>query len=84
MLSSRITSKGQTTIPADIRRSLGLSAHDRLGYELDGDRLIVYPLRGTILDHRGTVKPRNRPEDFRAIREQVMEEVACDIAKKLS
>ncbi|MEM7403264.1 MAG: hypothetical protein AAF310_04555 [Myxococcota bacterium] len=83
MLFSRITCKGQTTIPADIRRLLNLSTHDRLGYKIDGDRLIIYPLRGNILDHYASIPPKNRPEDFRAIREQVMQEVAGDTAKKV-
>ena len=41
MESSKITSKGQTTIPAIIRNALNLSSGDELLFELDGDRVIL-------------------------------------------
>ncbi|MEM7495167.1 MAG: hypothetical protein AAF471_03335 [Myxococcota bacterium] len=72
MLLSRITSKDQ----APTRRRL--SAHERLAHESDSDRVTVHPLRGTILDHYGSIRPKNRPEDFRAVREFVGEEIARD------
>jgi AbrB family looped-hinge helix DNA binding protein len=36
-----ITRKGQITIPADIRRELGMSEGDQLDVELQGDTVIV-------------------------------------------
>lgn len=33
----RITSKGQVTIPQDIREALGLLPHSEVEFELDGD-----------------------------------------------
>jgi AbrB family looped-hinge helix DNA binding protein len=42
---SRLSSKGQVTIPADIRRALELSAGDVVAYELKGDRAIIKKLR---------------------------------------
>jgi len=33
-LLSRLTSKGQATVPAPVRRALGLSAGDRVAFEL--------------------------------------------------
>lgn len=46
-IESRITSKGQTTIPAEVRERLGLQTGDRIAFiELDQGFLIV---------------PRNRP-----------------------
>ena len=38
---SRITSKGQTTIPVSIRMAAHLKAGDTLAYEIKGDHVIV-------------------------------------------
>jgi len=36
-----VTSKGQVTLPVDVRRSLGIHAGDRLTFTLQGDYLVV-------------------------------------------
>lgn len=41
MKFSRITSRGQTTIPKSIREAAGLYAGDVLAFETDGDRVVV-------------------------------------------
>lgn len=41
MIIGRITAKAQTTIPAPVRRALGLRPGDRIAYVLDGDRVIM-------------------------------------------
>ncbi len=35
MLTSKVTSKGQVTIPAQVREKLGILAGDLLSYEFD-------------------------------------------------
>lgn len=39
MQSSTVTTKGQVTIPADLRRQLGLSPGDRVGFVLEDGAL---------------------------------------------
>lgn len=41
MTHSTITSKGQTTVPASVRRALGLKAGDRIVYEIQGDSVVI-------------------------------------------
>ena len=41
MITSKLTSKAQTTIPRAVRRALGLEKGDRLVYVIDGDRVIL-------------------------------------------
>jgi len=41
MVTSKISIKGQTTIPSDIRKFLGLRAGDTIDFERDGDRVVV-------------------------------------------
>lgn len=45
----RITSKGQVTIPADIRERAGLLPHTEVTFEMDGE--VVRIVR--VADHRG-------------------------------
>jgi len=42
---ARITSKGQITVPRDIRRTLGVRPGDRLLFEVDEGGVRVRPLR---------------------------------------
>lgn len=48
----RITSKGQVTIPADIREQAGLLPHTEVEFEFDGQVVRLVPARGT-KDGRG-------------------------------
>ncbi len=44
---ARITSKGQITVPHEIRRLLGVKAGDHLIFESDGKRTQVRPVRSS-------------------------------------
>jgi AbrB family looped-hinge helix DNA binding protein len=54
-----MTSKGQTTIPGEIREALGIKAGDRLEYEVQGDHVSVrvHPgaraLKGALASDKG-------------------------------
>jgi antitoxin PrlF len=41
MITSKLTTKGQTTIPQPVRAALGLKAGDALVYEIDQHRVIL-------------------------------------------
>jgi antitoxin PrlF len=41
MITSKLTGKAQTTIPAPVRAALRLKAGDELVYSVEGDRVIV-------------------------------------------
>jgi len=43
--SSPISSKGQVTVPLEIRKRLGVSAGDRIDFVIDGDRTVIRPAR---------------------------------------
>lgn len=42
---AKLTSKGQITVPCEIRRLLGVRQGDRLAFESDGAAVRVRPLR---------------------------------------
>lgn len=41
MITSKLTTKAQTTIPQPVRAALRLKEGDELVYEIDGDRVIL-------------------------------------------
>ena len=43
MLSSAITTKGQVTVPAELREKLGIKPGDSVGFGEEGGRLILQP-----------------------------------------
>ncbi len=76
MIGSKITTKGQTTIPKKIRERLNLQAGDRVLFlEKDGE-IVLQPMTQTLRDRRGSVEPRKEPENFEDVREDVKKRVA--------
>jgi len=59
MLHSTVTSKGQTTIPQQVRRALRIKPGDRLEYSVENDRatIRVHPglrsLKGALASRKG-------------------------------
>lgn len=41
IISSKITSKGQTTIPVNIRQALHLNAGDEILFHLEGEQVVI-------------------------------------------
>jgi antitoxin PrlF len=41
MITSKLTSKAQTTIPAPVRTALRLKAGDELVYSIEGERVVL-------------------------------------------
>lgn len=75
-LETTLTQKGQVTIPAEVRKALGLKPRDKVAFELDGDVAKIRRAASKIARWYGAVTPRERPEDFREVREEFEREVA--------
>jgi antitoxin PrlF len=41
MITSKLTSKAQTTIPVPVRNALRLASGDEIAYLIDGDRVVL-------------------------------------------
>jgi len=80
---SVLTSKGQMTIPKQVRKALNLKPSEKVIIVVDGDQAIIKPLRGNILDIGGSIQvpDRGKPADFKKIREEVRKRVARKVAK---
>ncbi len=56
-----LTSKGQTTIPKDIRDSLGIKPGDRMTFTLMPDRTVVMRVKSkSIIELAGTLRKKGR------------------------
>lgn len=80
MLASKVTRKGQITIPKAIRDRLGVNEGEKVVFVLRGEEVVLKVIRGSILDLKGSVKPWAHPEDFENIRKSVRREVSKRIA----
>lgn len=81
MVMSKVTTKGQATIPKEIRELLGLKPGDRVMFLKRGDEIVLYPVKGTLLDIKGSIKPRSRPEDLEKVRRLVKKRIAKRMAR---
>ena len=45
--TTKLTAKSQITIPADVRRRLGIGPGDRVAVEIEEGRAVLIPIKGT-------------------------------------
>ncbi len=81
-LETTVTQKGQVTIPQEIRRKLGLEPHDRVRFQVEGETVRITKASSTLLKWYKSVTPRNKPEDFRAVREEFEKGVAEEVVSE--
>ncbi len=58
MRTSAVTTKGQITIPAELRELLGIRPGDRVGFVAEGDRIVIHRQETAIESVFGMVKAR--------------------------
>jgi AbrB family looped-hinge helix DNA binding protein len=77
-----LTSKGQMTIPKEIRRALNLKPSEKVIIVVEGNQAIIKPLRGNILDIGGSIRisDKEKPIDFHKVREEVKKRVMKKVA----
>lgn len=70
MTFGKITSKGQVTLPKDVRKRLRLEPGDTIAYEIEGDAVRIHKVEAFNVGwHRavaGTLEEWNSPEDDEA------------------
>lgn len=73
MKTSRVSTKGQVTIPAGIRSALGLGPGDLVAYELEGNRVRLRKVEPFDTAYHAavaeTLQEWNSPEDEEAFRD---------------
>jgi AbrB family looped-hinge helix DNA binding protein len=81
--TTTVTERGQVTVPAEVRRLLGIKPRSKLTFRIEGDEVHLLPAAFTLASTFGSVKPINRPEDFEKMIREAKEEHAVRTMRKL-
>lgn len=57
---SKMTRKGQVTIPAEVRKALGLDVGDRVAFVMENGHVRVEPAGSVVERTAGIMKPKGR------------------------
>lgn len=77
---ARVTSKGQITIPREVRKQLNLNKGSIISLVVKNGRAELIPVEDDIMALRGSV-PVNGPQDFDAIEIEVEKRIADHVAR---
>jgi len=80
---STVTVKGQVTIPAEIRKALGLKPGDRVSFGIEDRSVRVRPAKSSLLEGFGAVKLRGGVKDLKRVRRETEDWVAEQALKEL-
>lgn len=84
MSMATLTSKWQVTIPADVRKKLGLKPRERLSFQVSDEGMVVRPVRD-LMDFYGAGRDVvEAPVDFDHLREKATEGLAEEAAKEIT
>ncbi|MGB9612630.1 MAG: AbrB/MazE/SpoVT family DNA-binding domain-containing protein [Candidatus Margulisiibacteriota bacterium] len=72
MAESVLTSKGQITLPKEIREDFNLGKGDIIDFVREKNWIIMVPRKGNILNLFGIVKHKGKAIDFKKLRERVI------------
>lgn len=84
MYQSRMTSKGQVTVPAELRKELGLEPGDRVEFVRENGTIRVRKAESIVRKLAGTVTPPPGRENWtwEEIREFTEQEIAKDVLRR--
>lgn len=80
---SALTKKYQITIPKKIREFLRINRGDTVKFIIEDNEVKIKPVKSKIEENFGKVKPKNKPEDFKKIREYVEKKLAQEVSKEI-
>lgn len=55
---------------------MGIRPGDKVAFVVRGDTVVVIPVRGTLRDLRGSIRPKRVPEDLERIRLEVKKKIS--------
>lgn len=82
-ITTTITQRSQVTLPADVRRRLGVGPRDKVAFVIDEDGVRLLPAPFTLESAYGSVARRQQPEDFKAIERRAKEEHVEKVLRRL-
>lgn len=83
-LRTTMTRKGQVTVPAEIRRALGLKRGDKVVFVLDGDHVSLARTGSVVERTAGIIKSRGRAPTERELKESAEQAIADDAYERMN
>ncbi len=77
---AKVSSKGQITLSASVRKHLNIKPGMYLSILEEGDGIYITPVKGDLSSLRGSIAV-DGPQDFKMIRHKAMEDIASEKAK---
>ncbi len=77
---AKVTSKGQITIPKEVRKMLDIQTGSIIVFEKEDDKLVVKAAK-TLRDFKGILKGRQRSADFEEVRRKAKEHVGKKVSQ---
>ncbi len=62
--TTTLTQRSQVTVPAEVRRVLGLKPRDRVTFAISDGEVRLKPVTYSLESAYGSVRPSREPEDF--------------------
>lgn len=78
-VTAKITSKGQITLPKEVRKTLNVHAGNVVIFEKENDNVVIKPAR-TLKEFKGFLKGKSK-EDFEKMRKKAKEHVGKRVAQ---
>lgn len=78
-----MTQRGQVTVPAEVRRLLGLKPRDKVAFEIADDVVRITPARFTLETAFASVKPLKSTKSIETMIREAREDKAERVVRKL-
>lgn len=82
--TTTITQRGQVTIPAEVRRLLGVKHRDKVAFTIDNGEVRLEAASFSLESVYGSVKPSKKPEDFNKVSQAAKDAKGEKTARELS
>ncbi len=84
MITSKVTTRGQTTLPRRVRDALKVKPGQSLVYEIEEDRVVIHSHPGVLASFGSLKKPKSkkRPETFQKARAAARDDWAGQAARE--
>ncbi|HEX9664968.1 MAG TPA: AbrB/MazE/SpoVT family DNA-binding domain-containing protein [Thermodesulfobacteriota bacterium] len=77
-----VTQKGQVTIPANIRKLLGVGPNDKIAFILEGNKIHLTSTRSVVERTAGAFKSRIRPSKVVELRKKAEKALAGETLER--
>ena len=81
--TTTITHRGQVTIPAEVRRALGLKPRDKVASSIEGGIVRLAAAASSLESAYGSVNPARKPENFEEISRAAKDSKTESAARRL-